>query len=77
VKLHKTQVAAGAAVGQGSVKVLREIQTYKKQKIIHQYVCFCSATLLTAKIITESVENHSECCGCVNSCNKFVSTRFC
>jgi len=30
VKLHKTQVAAEAAVEQGSVKVLREMQTYKK-----------------------------------------------
>jgi len=77
LKLHKTQVAAEAARGHGSVKVLREIQTYKKQKVIHQYVCFCSATMLTSKIITESVENHSECCGCVNSCNKFVSTRSC
>jgi len=65
VKLHKTQVAAEAAVGQRSVKVLREMQTYKKQKIIHQYVCFCLATMLTTKIITESVEIHSECCGCV------------
>jgi len=27
--------------------------------------------------MTESVENHSECRGCVNSCNKFVSTRSC
>jgi len=33
VKLHKTQVAAEAAVGQGSVKVLREVQTYKKQNV--------------------------------------------
>jgi len=53
------------------------MQTYKKQKILHQYVCFCSARMLTSKIITESVENHSECCGCVNSCNKLVSTRSC
>jgi len=53
VKLHKTQVAAEAAVGQGSV--LREIQTYKKQNILHQHVCFCSTTMLTSKIITESV----------------------
>jgi len=52
-KLHKTQVAAEAAVGQGSVKVLREMQTYKKHKIFHQYVCFCSVTMLTSKIITE------------------------
>jgi len=64
-KLDKTQVAAEAAVGQGSVNVLREVQTYKKQKIIHQYSCFCSATMLTPKILKESVENHSECCGCV------------
>ena len=40
MELHKTQVAAEAAVEQGSVKVLREIQTYKKQKILHQYDCF-------------------------------------
>ena len=25
--------------------------------------------------MTESVENHSECCGCVNGLNKFVSNR--
>jgi len=47
VKLYKTQVAAEAAVRQGLVKVLREMQTYKKQKILHQYICFCSATMLT------------------------------
>ena len=66
VELDKTQIAAEAAVGQGSLKVLREMQTYKKHKILHQYVCFCSAIMLTSKIITESVENHSECCGCMN-----------
>jgi len=75
MQLDKTQVAAGAAVGQGSVKVWSEIQIYKRHKILHQYVCFCSATVLTSKIITESVD--SECCGGVNSCNKFVSTRSC
>jgi len=74
VILDKTQVAA---VGQESLKVLGEMQIYKKHKIIHQYVCFCSATMLTSKIITECVENHSGCCGCVNICNKFVSTRSC
>jgi len=63
VKLHKTQIAAKASVGQGSVKILKEMQTYKKQKNIHQYVCFCSSKMLTSKIITESVENHYECCG--------------
>jgi len=75
LKLHKKQAAAEAAVGQGSVKVLREMQTYKKQNILHQCFCFCSATMLTSKTITESVENHSKCCGHVNSCNKFVLTR--
>jgi len=30
VELDKAQVAAEAALGQGSVKVLREMQTYKK-----------------------------------------------
>ena len=77
VKLYETQAAAEAAVGQESVKVLKEMQMYKKQKIIHQYVCFCPTTMLTSKIITESVEIHSECCGCVNSCSEFVSTRPC
>jgi len=32
LKLHKKQAAAEAAVGQGSVKVLREMQTYKYKK---------------------------------------------
>jgi len=41
VELDKTQVADEAAVGQGSVKVLREMQIYKKHKLLHQYVCFC------------------------------------
>jgi len=79
VKLHKTQIAVEAAVGQGPVKALREMQNDNKEKILHQYVCFCSATMLTLKIITESVENHSECCGCVNmnSRNKLLSTRSC
>jgi len=33
----------------GTVEVLREMQTYKKQKIFHHYICFCSATMLTSK----------------------------
>ena len=41
VELDKTQVAAEATVGQGSVKALREMQIYKKLKNLHQYVCFC------------------------------------
>jgi len=56
-------------------KVLFKIT--EKQNILHQYVCFCSPTMLTSKIMTESVENRSECHRCVNSCNKFVLTRSC
>jgi len=53
------------------------MQTSKKQQILHQYACFCSATMLTSKMLTDSVENHPECYGCVNICNKFVLTRPC
>jgi len=79
VKSHKTQVTGSSrsSVREGPVKVLKEMQTYKKQKNFHQCACFYSATMLISQILTESVENHSECCGCVNSCNKFVSTRPC
>jgi len=63
---------AGTAVGQGggskSVKG-------NKQKIVTDYACFCSATMLTSKKIPEIIENHSEVLGCANSCNKFVSNR--
>jgi len=41
---------AGTAVGQGTVIELRAMETY--QKIITNYACFCSATMLTSKIIT-------------------------
>jgi len=33
------------------------------------------SAMLTSKIITEIIENHSEFSGCANSCNKFVSNR--
>jgi len=46
------------------------MQTYKK--IVINYVCFCSSTMLTSKIITEFIENHTEFSGCRNSSNKFV-----
>jgi len=68
MELDKTQATAGAAVGQGVSKSVEG--NANLQKIIHQYVCFRSATMLTSKVITKSVENHSECCGCVNNCKK-------
>jgi len=46
------------------------VETYKKQKIVTKYVCFCSSTTLTSKIITEIIEKKFS--GCLNSCNKFA-----
>ena len=40
-ELHKTQVVVEAALGQGSVKILRDMQTDKKQKFFtHMFVSF-------------------------------------
>jgi len=39
------------------------MKTYKTQKIIANYACFCSAAMLTSRIITEIIENHSEFSG--------------
>jgi len=58
----------------GVVTELRAMETYKKQKNRSQSVCFCSSTMLTSKIITEIIENHSEFAGFRNSWNKFVSS---
>jgi len=64
---------AETAGGRGTVKELRAMETYKKQKIVTNYACFCLATSLTSKIILEITENHSDVSGCTNSYNKFVS----
>ena len=66
---------AGEAVGRGAVKQFRAMETCKKQKIVTYYVCFCSSMILTSKIITEIILNHSEFCGCWKSCNDHVSSR--
>jgi len=55
------------------MKQLRAMKTYKK--IVTNYVCFYSATMLTSKIITEMLKNHLEFSECRNNCNKFVSSR--
>jgi len=39
--------------GRGAVKELRAMEIYKNKKIVTNYVCFCSSTMLTTKIITE------------------------
>jgi len=59
----------------GAMKELRAMETYKKQKIVTNYYCFCASTTLTSKIVAEIVENHSEFYGCTNSCSKIVSNR--
>ena len=59
----------------GAVKHFRAMETYEKQKIVINNVCFCSSTMLTPKIITEIIENHSEFSGCSKSCNDYVSSR--
>jgi len=43
---------AGAAA-EGAVREFRATETYKNKKIVTNYVCFCSSTMLTTKIITE------------------------
>jgi len=47
------------------------METSKKQKIVTNHACFCSATMLISKIKAEIIENHSELYGCANSSNKF------
>jgi len=51
----------GAAVGQWGNKRVECSGNLKK--IIANYACLCSATMLTSKIITEITENHSEFSG--------------
>jgi len=55
----------------GAVKQFRAMETYKKQKLVTNYICFRS-TMLTTKM---RIGNHSEFSGCPNSCNKFVYSR--
>ena len=67
---------AGAAVGQGEQEnILGQWKLMKNKKIVTNDVCFCSSTMLTSRIITEIIENHSELFGCSKSCNDYVSIR--
>jgi len=64
---------AKVAVVQGEAeKQLRAMETCKKQKSVANYASFCSATMLTSKMIKKIIENHSEFSGCAKSCNSFV-----
>jgi len=44
--------------GGGAEKEMRAMQNYKNEQIVTNFICFCSATILTSKIISESVDNH-------------------
>ena len=60
---------AGAAVRQGEQqKSWGQWKFFKNKKIVAKYVCFCSSTMLTSKIITEIIENYSELSGGPNGC---------
>jgi len=62
---------AGTAAGSSDrVKGNRNLQK-RKNRCFTMYTCFCSATMLTLKIITETIENHSEFSGCANSAINF------
>jgi len=45
-----------------------------KNKNRYQLCLFWAAKFFASKMIAKIVENHSEFCGCANSCNKFVSS---
>jgi len=43
--------------GKRAVNELRAMETYKKQKIVTNYACFCQTTMLTPKLTKETIEN--------------------
>ena len=45
------------------------------EKFLRTPLFICSATMLTSKLITEIIGNHSQFYVCANSCSKFVSSR--
>jgi len=58
-----------------SSKLLVWVQCTKAPIIVILFAFTCSPTMLILKMLTESVENHSEFYVCANSCNKFNSSR--
>jgi len=43
----------------------------KRKENVTNCAFFCSATMLTSKVLPENIENQSEVSGCANSCNTF------
>jgi len=33
------------------------METYENQKIVTNYACYCSTTMVTSKIVKETIEN--------------------
>ena len=69
---HNMNIQGRQSNGRAGGAVRVKWKLIKNKKIVTNYVCFCSSTTLTSKIITEIIENHSKFFGCPNSCNKFV-----
>jgi len=66
---------AGAAAG-GEKKELRAMETYKKQRNCYQLRLFLFINNVDLKNNNKNyIESHSELSGCVNSCNKCVSSQ--
>jgi len=51
------------------------MEACNKQTNRYQLCLLLRSNTLTSEIIAKTVENHSEFCGCANSCNKLVSSR--
>jgi len=70
-----------AVVGQGmQFTSWAQWKLIKSKKIITNCSCFCSATVLTSKIITKITENHSESSGCANQvdlCKQWNAIWYC
>jgi len=47
----------------------------KTKKPRYKYAYFCSATMLTSKVMTKIIENRYEFFECADICNKFISSR--
>jgi len=67
----QTKNPSGTAARQWEAKELRAM---KPLKTAINIAFFCSATILTSKILREIIENYSEDSGCANSYHKYVSS---
>jgi len=64
---------AGTTTGQTVSKRFEAMEAYNKtKKFVINCACFCSATVLTSKIILEIIVNHSEVSGCANRRQKII-----